>query len=654
MYKMRITIFLGVVAIVLSALLIRLGQIQLVMGDFFLSRAQEALKTTEVLPAERGKILDRNGRILAVDKQCFDFCLDYRFLTQDKAWIRGQVRRLAKEHDVSSSEARKYYDVLSETTWDMAQALARREGLDLGEVIQGIRRRVQRYRRIVGGPVREEYQAHPIVPGLEYSTAVAVGHRWNEMIGAELRPGHKRWYPNSMRLPDGSLASPACHIIGIMGLINPDEMERYNLAESEADPLTRRRLNYRGWDRIGKTGIEAMAEKVLRGKRGYRKLKRGNEEALKDVPAQPGQDIQLTLDIELQKALTLRMAQSNQTGAIVVLDIPTRETLALVSYPVYDLNGYERNFSELVRDEVYLPLLNRAVGRTYAPGSTVKPIVGLAALSENVIDRYTTHHCRGYLHRPGRFRCTGRHGDIELVEAIKRSCNIYFYQVGEDMGVPRILHRYELMGLRGKTGTGLPEERPAQMPTPQLVQRLQGRGYTPADARFLAIGQGMIGVTPLHICNAIATLAAGGRHLSPRLLRNGGPDQRRLDQPILQEDANLIRLGMWKVINESGGTAYRHFKNRFREDLGFEVCGKTGTAEAPPHRVDSNENDRIDGDDRIVRSGNMAWFVGFAPYDNPRVAVAVLVEHTPGHGGSTCGPIAADVMLELKHRGYLP
>jgi penicillin-binding protein 2 len=654
MYRTRITIFLGAVALVLAILLIRLGQIQLVMGDFFLQRAEEALKSTEVLPAERGRILDRNGRLLAVDRPCFDFCLDYRFLTEDPAWIRRQVRDLAREHDVQTEEARKYYEVLSENTWDMAQALARENDLDLGEVIKGIRRRVRGYRRIVGGPVREERQAHPIVAGLEYSTAVAVGHRWDEMIGAELRPGHKRWYPHAMRLPDGGIASPACHIIGVMGLINPIEQDKYNLAEGEADELTRRRHNYRGWDRIGKTGIEAMAEKVLRGRRGYRRLKRGREEALEDVPAQPGGDVRLTLDIQLQEALTLLLAQADQTGSIVVLDIPTREVLALVSYPIYDLNGYQRSFSELAQDEVYLPLLNRAVGRTYAPGSTVKPIVGLAALAEHAIDESTTFHCRGYLRRPGRFRCTGRHGEIALVEAIKRSCNIYFYEVGELLGVDRILLRFRMMGLYGKPGTGLPEEKAAQLPTLEAVQRMQGRGYTPADARFLGIGQGIIGFSPLHVCNAIATVAAGGQYATPRLIRDFGPPQDRLDQPIPTEHANLIRRGMWKVVNESGGTAYRHFKNRFRQPLGFEVCGKTGTAEAPPHRVDSNDNGRIDGGDRIVRSGNMAWFVGFAPYHNPRIAIAVLVEHTPGHGGSTCGPIAADAMLELKQRGYLP
>jgi penicillin-binding protein 2 len=474
------------------------------------------------------------------------------------------------------------------------------------------------------------------------------------MIGAEMRPSHKRWYPYWMRMPDGSRASPASHIIGVMGLINPDEQDRYNLQEGQADWLTRRRLNYRGWDRIGKTGVEALAEKLLRGKRGYRRIKRGNDEALEDVPAEPGSDVRLTLDIQLQEALTRRLAEGDHTGAIVVLDIPTREVLALVSVPIYDLNGFERSFSELARDEINLPLLNRAVGNTYPPGSTVKPIVGLAALAEHAIDGTTTYHCRGYLHTPGRFRCTGHHGDIALTEAIKRSCNIYFYQLGELLGVDRILTRFRMMGLWGKPGTGLPEERAAQLPTEQRVQRMLGRGYTDGDARFLGIGQGMLGVTPLHICNAIATVAAGGKYITPRLIANGGPEQRRIDQPIPEAHVDLIRKGMWEVVNEPGGTAYRHFKNRYRQVLGFDVCGKTGTAETAPQRVDSNDNGRIDGDDRIVRSGNMAWFVGFAPYDKPRIAIAVLVEYTPGHGGSTCGPIAADAVLELKKLGYLP
>ena len=658
MYKTRVMVFLATIGLVLLGLISRLAYLQLVRGDHYLLQAEKSLQQTEVLPARRGQILDRHGRILAIDKPVFDLCLDYRFIVGDEKWIESQVRMIARSQRIERQEARKVYELLSRNTWELARALARHKGEDLGQTLQDITSRVAAYRRAVGSEVREEREHHPVVTALQEGQAVQVNQQLEHTIGLVLRPSHTRWYPYEMLQPDGSSVSAACHIIGVMGTVNLREQRQYNLGEDEVDRLTRDRLNYRGWDRIGKTGVEKLAEPYLRGKRGYRRLKLG-EQVLEDVDAEPGEDIRLTIDIELQKAITQRLLEARptdrlraiQTGAIVVLDIPTRDVLAMVSVPLYNLNTFQRDYGQLVSDDVYLPLMNRAVANRYPPGSTIKPIVALHALAQGVIDERTTYDCHGYMHRPGSFRCTGVHPSVAVVEAIKKSCNVYFYYVGEALGAGNLVDKLQMFGMGERPGTGLPDELTGDLPTEQRVMAMHGRGYTPADARFLAIGQGQIAVTPLHVANAIATVAAGGKFISPRLLLDHGPEQLRMHSPIPTEHAEIVRRGMWQVINESGGTGYRHFHNRDRAVLGFDVCGKSGTAEVPAQRVD------LDGDgtaETRVAEGNMAWFVGFAPRDKPRVAFAVVVEYTPGHGGDTAGPIAADVVLECKRHGYLP
>ncbi|MFW5841243.1 MAG: penicillin-binding transpeptidase domain-containing protein, partial [Planctomycetota bacterium] len=428
MYKTRVMIFLAIIGLVLIALIARLGHLQLVRGDHYLLQAQQSLQRTEVLPAQRGKILDRHGRILAMDKACFEFCLDYRFITDNPTWVRRQVRLIARSQNIETEQARKVYDVLRTNTWNLARALSRRRGLDIGQTVKDITDRVRAYHEAVGTTVREELEFHPVVPGLDEPDAVEASHRLDQTIGATLRPSHMRWYPQQFTTPEGDLVSTASHIIGRIGTVNPSEQQRLNLTTDEADRLTRERMNYRGWDQIGKSGVEKLAETVLRGKRGYRRLKLG-EQIIEDTEAEPGQDVQLTIDIRLQQVLTQRLMQSHRSGAIVVLDIPTREVLALVSTPLYNLNTFNRDFPQLVKDVVDLPLLNRAITQRYPPGSTVNPIVALAAMADDLVTQYTTFNCRGYLHRPGSFRCTGRHGDIQVVEAIQRSCNIYFYEV---------------------------------------------------------------------------------------------------------------------------------------------------------------------------------------------------------------------------------
>ncbi|MCP4378085.1 MAG: hypothetical protein GY794_18170, partial [bacterium] len=257
------------------------------------------------------------------------------------------------------------------------------------------------------------------------------------------------------------------------------------------------------------------------------------------------------------------------------------------------------------------------------------------------------YNCRGYLHEPGKFRCWNRHGhgSLDMIDSLKRSCNVYFYWLGQKLGIGMLGDWYSGFGLASKPGTGLPEERAGHVPTHGTI----------GESRLLAIGQGPMDATPLHIANAIATIAAGGEFRSPIIALEGSAKPVVRQLPVLADNANAVRLGMRKVVSESGGTANKYFKRNMPRTA---VCAKTGTATVSPHIPDFNGNGRADPEERasaMVLRGNMAWCVGFAPYNNPKYAFAVVVEYVDGGGGANAGPIARDLihLLENPKYGYL-
>jgi penicillin-binding protein 2 len=323
-----------------------------------------------------------------------------------------------------------------------------------------------------------------------------------------------------------------------------------------------------------------------------------------------------------------------------VLDVATSEVLAAVSLPTYDLNLYRQEYEKLAADELDFPLLNKALGVRYPPGSTCKPLTAIAALSTGTITPGTVFTCRGYLSKPGEFKCDGIHGEIALMDAIKKSCNVYFYNVGERMKLAPLSDWMGRFGYADEPGTGLPEEQRGILPDPR---KIQGAG----EARFLAMGQGKITVTPLHVADAMATIARGGEFVTPLLVKELADAQRRHTLHATASAVQFVREGMRQAVNEPGGTAYS-----WARDDEIEICGKTGTAQTEPRWADLNGNGRKD-EGEILRSGDTAWFVGFAPARNPQVAFAVLVEYSGEHGGTVCGPIARDVMHLCKNYGYL-
>jgi len=634
MYKFRIKVFLALAAAVALVITGRLVHLQVIQADHFRSQAEQMLKTFKMLPAARGRILDRKGKILADNRACYDFCMDYGLLTEDEreytAWARRQARDIARREHVSLSRAEEIFRRREAKTWRLVEWLAGRTGTDLDASIERIWRRVGVIRTEIGGPVEEQYQAHVVIPGLAGTVSTL------ETVGVQVRPSLRRYYP---------FGHQACHVIGLTGQVNRREQERWNLRKDQGKLLTRMRMNYRGGDMIGKSGVEKMCEKLLRGVRGFRRFERRTGRTLAEAAAVHGRDVHLTIEIELQRELTELFRGTYRNGSLVVLSVPSGEVLAMVSVPTFDPNRYRLDFKRLVRDELNTPLLHRAAAGMYPPGSTIKPVTALAGLGAGAITPKTTFICRGYLHTPEAFRCwiwRGRkvgHGELDLVGGITHSCNIYFYEIADMIGAAALVEWFNIFGLSRKPGTGLPEERRGKLPSADWLRR-----YGAGPGRMMAIGQGPVAATPLHVANIMATIARRGVFTSPQVALEGGPARIQRKVPITEAQIDAVHEGMYKVVNDPAGTAYKYFHGSLAAgDIGVEMCGKTGTAAVPPQRVGSV----------VVRRGDMAWFAGFAPHKKPRIALAVVVEYVEGGGGQNAAPLVREAVRICKRRGYI-
>jgi penicillin-binding protein 2 len=755
MFNKRLSIFLLLLGCAAAVVVTRLVHMQLTHGREYARQSEESLKITRSLATHRGKILDRRGRILAVDQPCFEFTVAYPALLTN--WAHRRTRALMAEQALSAEQAQQQVrqqlqeaqELALKEKWvrDQARALARREGADLtaaqrrelaeqivatlperidwtldraaqvagvprqevNEEIDRIVQRVWRVRAIVRMLVEEETEHHGVIHALDEVTAVALRGQLDEMVGAEVAPSARRWYP---------CGATASHAIGLTGRVSSEDVgllwqgpalpaatrpagtaladmppegdgspSREGSIEAVADPswpgtqqiaaFTKvescppsepghqddERREYLPDERAGLTGAERLAEPVLRGVRG-RQVHHRSGALLEQTLAVPGRDVHLTLDIDLQQAIEQDVLDERpENGAAVVLDVRTGQILVLASKPRYDLNTYRAKFASLLEDQANLPLMNRAVGCSYPPGSTVKPLVALAAAAEGLLTPEQAIECRGFMFpsQPLKFRCwiykehNGQHGPQTMREALRHSCNIYFYTAGERLGSPHLMDWLGRFGLGTRPGTLLPEEKPGRVPAAQWMWRHQSHALRTEDLCLMGIGQGMLEATPLQMANAMATVARGGVWMPPTLLFSAADDagdapSRRRDLKLPADALAAVQAGMSDVVNNIDGTAHNY---AYDPELP-EICGKTGTAQAAPRRIDSNHNGRLDASDQVVQSGDITWFAGYAPRHNPRIAFAVLVEYvSTGSGGTVCGPMAKQLVRICRDKGYL-
>jgi penicillin-binding protein 2 len=384
----------------------------------------------------------------------------------------------------------------------------------------------------------------------------------------------------------------------------------------------------------GRRGIEARLDNVLRGEAGGRLVRVDvsgyRHEELERRNAVPGSDVLLALDMKVQRIA--EEALGGDPGAVVVVDPRNGDVLAMASTPGFNSNDFIPSISTAkwaaIRDDENTPLINRTVAGGYAPGSIFKPVVALAALENNQATKDTTFECDGVLHVGNTsFRCwtRGRHGVLNMQEALMRSCNVYFYGLGMRMGHEYITHMAAALGLGQKTGIDLPYELPGLVPDAAWVRANRDHGWRVGDTCNLSIGQGALTVTPLQMAMVTAAIANGGHLYRPRLIMGvrqpGQTGYRELPVKVSNElnwspsSLQVVREGMRDVVMAERGTG------KLAQVDGVTIAGKTGTAE-----YGRKEEGRKRG-----------WMIAFAPYEAPRYAVVVLVEDALS-GGTTAAP----------------
>ena len=601
-----------VIIATLSLLLVgRLVWLQVVRYEYYTDLSQGNRVRIEPLPAPRGIIYDRQGLILAENQPAYQLELVPEQVPNLDATLQGLVRiGLLDADDVDDAK------------------------------------RTVRSRR--------PFDSVPIRLHLSESDMAAFGVNRFEFPGVDIRTRLARSYP---------YGETAVHALGYVGTISATDLARID------------REAYAGTSTIGKVGIEAAFEDPLRGRNGSREIMvnaRGRsvdklgtlQPTLQTRPGEPGKDLFLTLDLEVQRVA--EQAVRDQRAAIVALDPNNGDVIALVSRPGFDPNMFARGLTRTeyaaLNENPDRPLFNRALRGTYPPGSTIKPVVALAGLTHGIIEPGKPFFCIGYFSLPGsshRFRDwrPKGHGAVDLRSAIAQSCDPYFYSLSNQLGVRRLNAFLAQFGLGKPTGIDIGGEKGGVLPSPEwkktAFKQRSAQVWFPGETVIFGIGQGYMTSTPVQLAHMTAILATRGRNFEPRLVRAmRDPRTQRMTElppkalPPLQaattEHWDLIIDGMRAVME--GGTA-----TRSAAGAPYSIAGKTGTAQV----FSVAQNARYIESAIAERLRDHAWFIAFAPIEAPRIAIAVLVEN--GRSGSgTAAPIARTVMDAYLLRKFPP
>jgi penicillin-binding protein 2 len=546
-------------------------ELQIRNPEIYYERAeQNRIKSIPVL-APRGKILDRDGRVIVDNHSSYSLILSRENLKEEH--LKTIADGLNIEYDALVARIRKFQSR-------------------------------PKYEPII---IKEE-----LTPG---ELAFVEAHRDPDTFPEmELIRAQRRLYPK-----DGT----AAHAIGYVGEISEAELNTPELAK------------YHQGDVIGKDGIEKQYNETLMGVDGLRRVEVDNlgreRRPMEMKEAIPGKNLELTLDLDLQ--VVAELAMENRRGAVVALDPRSGEILALVSRPAFDPNLFAsrirtRDWKDLLSNPEH-PLLNRAIQAQLAPGSTFKPLMALAGLETGVIDDNFRAHCGGGQSFYGRyFRCHSTHGVVDVHKGIVQSCDVFFYNVGNKLGIDRIAQYAELAGFGHKTGVDLPHEAEGVMPSTRWKARNYRQKWYAGETISVSIGQGAVAVTPLQLAVAIGGIAAGGVWRQPHVVREPAHMAPARRGEVNLDNIQKVIAGMYGVVNE-GGTGGR------AKLPGLNVCGKTGTAQLA-------SNDMLKGTKLGRTMKDNAWFVGFAPREAPEIVVVALFEG--GEHGPMAAPIVRDVL----------
>jgi penicillin-binding protein 2 len=588
----------------------RLWQLQVMRGESYYERTVSNVVKERYLPSVRGKILDRKGIPLADNRPAFNL-----------------------------------YATPKQLTGPLEAELARMLGLSDDEI-------AKIDERLAVGRKRDPKAAVMILEDQGRDRAALIEQALARLPGVEVRHEPYRFYPQ------GELAA---HLIGYMT----------QMTAAEAD-----RLGTQGYDPselVGRYGLEDKWENYLRGKKGIeryavdvrgQRLDDATTSALiqgeRVVPAVPGANLVVTIDADLQRLAEKAVAHA-AASAVVVVEPRTGKLRAVVSKPSFDPNimtGHLTQAEEtMLKQDPRKPFIDKALRMTYPPGSIFKFATAIAALEDGQAAEDETMFCTGEYQLSGTtFRCHGTHGKIDLVKAIQHSCDTYFWKLAERIGIDRIAEVAAEYGLGRPTNLGLNGDAGGRIPTKNWYEKTTR--YKVGYATNASIGQGDVEVTVLQMAMAYAALANGGTLYVPqvvdRIEAHDGHTIASYEPKIAKQvktpaDAlDIWRRGMWKVTNEAGGTAFEHGHTD-----AITVMGKTGTAEVKKHHKQDDEKDL----DRWNPNADHAWFAGWAPAEDPEIAIVVLVEHG-GAGGTVAWPIARQILegyfTRLKARADRP
>jgi len=578
-----------ILLLVLSVLTLGFWSMQILQYRRFLEQAHRNMFRQVDVRAPRGLIMDRNRQVMAENKLNFNLFL-----------VRDRTRDL--DHSLN--------------------AAARLTGMDKEVLV----RRVEKFRSYPGSyPI-------PLRKALPLERVIYLKSRADRYPEFEVDVDPARHYPFGVL---------GAHILGYMAEIGEAGLQEYQ------------GQGYRLGDEVGVTGIERRYERVLRGTLGSQQVVCDNQgrvvEVVDEVKPRIGKSLILTVDLDLQRRISGWM--EGMQGTVGVLDLKTGGLLAVVSKPDYDPSVFvgrldADQWEELSRDPSR-PLRNRFIQGRYSPGSTFKTVVALAALSEGAVTAEQGVFCTGSVRIYDRvFHCwrPGGHGWVDLPEALRDSCNVYFYLLGKKLEIDVLASYANKLGMGELTGIDLPNENPGLVPTTRWKQEVLHQKWFPGETISVAIGGGMLGVTPAQCLVMISTVALRGLrpriHLVRQIESEGGPPEQVtpsfVPSVIDRSCFEPVVEGLWRVVNGEG-------TGRAAGMDGFDVCGKTGT-----QQIISKENPNYQQLVKQERFRPHAWFVSFAPRINPRYAMVVFVEHG-GEAGGIAAPLAGKIYRYLFH-----
>ena len=588
--KKKIRVFAILVVVSFLCLWMRIWYLQILKWQYLTGLSENNRVRIVILPANRGMIKDRNGETLVSTRPAFNLYLT----PEDAQDLDSSLNKLSQRISLDRKKLKK----------KMAQTKSFKEVLIKGDIS------------------REEVafveENNMSLPGIRIRAEPLRNYVFNNL---------------------------ASHTLGYLG-----EISRARLESLKGS-------TYRQGDFVGKNGLESIYESLLRGDKGYKEVEvdvSGRElKTLRKISPESGNNLILTLDVKIQEEVEKLMtgtAEQNMNGSVVVMKVQTGEIIAITSKPSFDPNKFaagisSQNWKALVTDEWH-PLQNRSIHGQYPPGSTYKIVTALAGLEEGVIKPDTSVFCPGHFRLgSGRYRCWKKsgHGSMNLHDALVQSCDVYFYTIGHQLGIDTIAKYAKRFGLGRSTRLGLSREKKGLVPTTQWKLLNKKEPWQLGETISASIGQGFNLVTPIQQLILMATVANGGILLKPYLIKRIEGPEGQIRKEFFPEIVGQIgvdldhleqvRKALRDVVNGVRGTGK---KSRLKNII---VSGKTGTAQVV--RMKSDE-ELEKGEVIPVKYRDHAWFMAFAPYEKPVVAVAIIVEHG-GHGGTTAGPIAGQI-----------